>query len=64
MNPEEILKHRPDGATHWQAGVYYRESKYGVWAKFDKGWITCFKWPEGIMTPLSNLEKVFEVESK
>lgn len=56
--PEEILKHRPDGATHWQAGVYYRESKYGVWAKYDRGWITCFKWPDGIMTPLSNVERV------
>lgn len=58
--PEEILKHRPEGATHWQAGVYFRESKYGVWAKFDKGWITCFKWPDGIMTPLSNLEQALK----
>lgn len=64
-NPEEILKYRPKGATHWQAGVYYRVSKYGVWAKWDRGgWITCFKWPDGIMTPLSDLEIVLEVESK
>lgn len=61
--PEEILEHRPDGATHWQDGVYYRVSKHGVWAKWDKSsWITCFKWPDGIMTPLSNLEKVLKGE--
>ncbi|MFV5642030.1 hypothetical protein [Acinetobacter oleivorans] len=53
--PEEISNQRPDGATHWQAGVYYRVSKYGVWAKWDRSsWITSFKWPDGIMTPLSN----------
>ncbi|WP_252719696.1 hypothetical protein [Acinetobacter oleivorans] len=49
---EEISNKRPEGATHWQAGVYYRVSKYGVWAKWDKSWITCFKWPDGVMTPL------------
>ncbi|WP_227063265.1 hypothetical protein [Acinetobacter pittii] len=61
---DEILKHRPEGATHWQAGVYYRVSKYGVWAKWDRSWITCFKWPDGVMIPLSseNLEKVLEGE--
>lgn len=53
--PDEILKQRPEGATHWQAGVFYRVSKYGVWAKWDRSsWITCFKWPDGIMTPLSS----------
>jgi len=49
---EEISNQRPEGATHWQAGVYYRVSNYGVWAKWDKSWITCFKWPDGVMTPL------------
>ncbi|WP_250621215.1 hypothetical protein [Acinetobacter pittii] len=53
--PKEISNQRPEGATHWQAGVYYRVSKYGVWAKWDRGgWITCFKWPDGVMTPLPN----------
>lgn len=52
--PEEISNHRPEGATHWQAGVYYRVSKYGVWAKWDRSWITSFKWPDGFMIPLSN----------
>ncbi|WP_171497989.1 hypothetical protein [Acinetobacter calcoaceticus] len=55
--PEEILNQRPEGATHWQAGVYYRVSKYGVWAKWDKSWITSFKWPDGVMTPLEVSEK-------
>lgn len=61
---EEILKHRPTGATHWQAGVYYRVSKYGVWSKWDGSWITSFKWPDGVMMPLSseNLEKVLKGE--
>lgn len=53
--PKEISNQRPDGATHWQAGVYYRVSKYGVWAKWDRSsWITSFKWPDGVMTLLSN----------
>lgn len=60
--PEEILKIRPEGATHWQAGVYYRLSKYGVWAKWDGGWITCFKWPDGVMTALSINEQSVEAE--
>lgn len=62
--PEEISNHRPEGATHWQAGVYYRVSKYGVWAKWDRSWITSFKWPDGVMIPLSseNLGKVLEGE--
>lgn len=52
---EEILKQRPEGATHWQAGVYYRESKHGVWARwYRSNWITTFVWPEGVMTPLTN----------
>ncbi len=62
--PQEILSQRPEGATHWQAGVYYRESKHGVWAKYDRGWITCFKWPDGIMAPLSNLEKVLKGDAQ
>lgn len=62
--PDEILNQRPEGATHWQAGVYYRVSKHGVWAKWDRSWITSFKWSDGIMTPLSNLEQVLEVEIK
>ncbi|EMP8705084.1 hypothetical protein APC42_17800 [Acinetobacter pittii] len=57
---EEISKQRPEGATHWQAGVYYRLSKYGVWAKWDKSWITCFKWPDGVMTPLLGNDEVRE----
>ncbi len=36
---EQILKHRPEGATHWQAGTYYKNDvkdwyywgRYGSW---------------------------------
>ena len=57
---EEISKQRPEGATHCQSVVYYRVSKYGVWAKWDKSWITCFKWPDGVMTPLLGNDEVSE----
>lgn len=62
----EISSQRPKGATHWQAGVFYRVSKHGVWAKWDKSWITCFKWPDGVMAPLPNesIENVLEGEIK
>lgn len=33
---EEIMKHAPKGATHWQAGVYYKENEYGVWSMWNE----------------------------
>lgn len=44
---EEIQKHKPEGATHWQAGAYYRENEYGVWFMWDgEKWNGSFKFPD------------------
>lgn len=35
---EEIKKHKPDGATHWQSGTYFKieNGQKSVWQ--DKQW--------------------------
>ena len=44
---EQILKNKPLGATHWQAGVYYKENHYGVWFKwYGKYWDGSFQFPD------------------
>ncbi|MDB0078842.1 hypothetical protein [Acinetobacter baumannii] len=50
---EQILKHRPIGATHWLDGIYYKENEYGVWSIWsDNEWHSSFRFPDGIMTKL------------
>ncbi|KYQ83552.1 hypothetical protein AWW72_13265 [Acinetobacter sp. NRRL B-65365] len=50
---EEIMKHAPKGATHWQAGVYYKENEYGVWSIWDENeWNSSFRFPDGFMTTI------------
>lgn len=34
---EEIQKHKPEGATHWQAGVYYKKDG-DRWFYWDVVW--------------------------
>ena len=43
---EQIKRNKPLGATHWQAGQYYKE-KYGVWFVW-KGdhWHSSFLFPD------------------
>ncbi len=50
---EQILKHRPKGATHWQAGYYYNSDECGIWSIWENGkWHGDFKFPDGVMTKL------------
>ncbi len=49
---EEIMKNAPEGATHWQAGFYYKENEYGVWSMWKGYWESSFQWPSDFMTPL------------
>lgn len=50
---EQILKHRPKGATHWQAGDYYNSDECGIWSIWENGkWHGDFSFPEGVMTKL------------
>lgn len=50
---EQILKHRPKGATHWQAGYYYNSDECGIWSIWENGkWHEDFKFPDGVMTKL------------
>ncbi len=50
---EQILKHRPKGATHWQAGYYYNSNECGIWSIWENGkWHGDFKFPDGVMTKL------------
>ncbi|OJU54551.1 MAG: hypothetical protein BGN93_03530 [Acinetobacter sp. 39-4] len=34
---EEIMKHAPKGATHWQAGAYYKNDLQ-KWFYWDREW--------------------------
>ncbi|EHU2404974.1 hypothetical protein KNR53_17890 [Acinetobacter baumannii] len=48
-----MLKHRPKGATHWQAGYYYNSDECGIWSIWENGkWHGNFKFPDGVMTKL------------
>ncbi|MDC4732604.1 hypothetical protein NQ785_17990, partial [Acinetobacter baumannii] len=50
---EQILKRRPKGATHWQAGYYYNSDECGIWSIWENGkWHGDFKFPDGVMTKL------------
>ncbi|HAV5701199.1 TPA: hypothetical protein JI136_18745 [Acinetobacter baumannii] len=50
---EQILKHRPKGATHWQAGYYYNSDECGIWSIWEDGkWHGDYKFPDGVMTKL------------
>ncbi|MFX5636427.1 hypothetical protein ABTD81_09455 [Acinetobacter baumannii] len=50
---KQILKHRPKGATHWQAGYYYNSDECGIWSIWENGkWHGDFKFPDGVMTKL------------
>lgn len=50
---EEIMKHAPKEATHWQTGYYYRENDYGVWSIWDENeWKSSFQFPDGVMTTI------------
>ncbi len=50
---EQILKHRPKGATHWQAGYYYNSDECGIWSIWENGkWHGDFRFPDGVMTKL------------
>lgn len=64
---EEIIKHAPTGATHWQTGVYYKENDQGVWSMWKGYWESSFKWPGGFMTPLdlesSNDQAISKIEN-
>ena len=59
---EEIIKHAPKGATHWQAGVYYKENDYGVWSMWKGYWESSFQWPGAFMTTLPKEVSMFKVE--
>lgn len=44
---EEIQKHKPKGATHWQAGEYYWKTQKGDWFKWNGGyWTGSFQLPD------------------
>jgi hypothetical protein len=48
-----IKKHRPQGATHWQAGEYYLKTTDGVWYAYKSGvWILTHPENTWTMTPL------------
>ncbi|MDC4505854.1 hypothetical protein NQ775_18700, partial [Acinetobacter baumannii] len=50
---EQILKRRPKGATHWQAGYYYNSDECRIWSIWENGkWHGDFKFPDGVMTKL------------
>lgn len=44
---EKIKADKPLGATHWQAGYYYKENSYGVWFKWTGShWTGSFQFPD------------------
>ena len=44
---EKIRENKPLGATHWQAGCYYKENFYGAWFKWTgEYWTGCFEFPD------------------
>ena len=50
---EQIKKHRPHGATHWQAGKYYLKTIDGGWYVYHDGaWILAYPENTLTMTPL------------
>lgn len=50
---EHIKKHRPHGATHWQAGKYYLKTIDGGWYVYHDGaWILAYPENTLTMTPL------------
>ena len=53
---EQIQANKPQGATHWQAGSYYKRVG-DRWFYWDREWFRAPS-PEGLqvlcMTPLSN----------
>lgn len=34
---EEIKKHKPQGATHWQCGRYFMKTNASIWFEFVNG---------------------------
>lgn len=44
---EKIEAKKPLGATHWQAGYYYKKNSYGVWFQWNgEYWTSSFKFPD------------------
>ena len=48
---EQILKYKPKGATHWQAGSYYRNVG-DKWFYWDREWFVANDVNILCMTPL------------